>query len=216
MYCRNLRALAAYCPTLDGGNPERMSLHLLRASETNGHLQAYPGHNRNDFGWGQIEGLSSRMRISLYSGDHFTVIRDAGARDIGRLISSILVNVQASRQSRSWKSIFVSSEAKSLRSVPAPRIRMPHSSNDFRISSGTSKSFEDDSAKCTQDAYGEFVARSGCMPTLILVTASPNVDPNVVVAALQQMAPEARIQAVSSVSSALCNNGSAKVALLGE
>ena len=54
------------------------------------------------------------------------------------------------------------------------------------------------------------------MPTLILVTASPNVDPNVVVAALQQMAPEARIQAVSSVSSALCNNGSAKVALLGE
>lgn len=110
----------------------------------------------------------------------------------------------------------MSSEAKSLRSVPAPRTRMPHSSNGFRISSGTSKSFEDDSAKCTQDAYGEFVARSGCMPTLILVTASPNVDPNVVVAALQQMAPEARIQAVSSVSSALCNNGSAKVALLGE
>ena len=93
---------------------------------------------------------------------------------------------------------------------------MPHSLNDFRISSGTSKSFEDDSKKCTQDAYGEFVAKSGCMPKLILVTASPNVDPKVVVATLQQMAPEARVQAVSSVSSALCNNGSAKLALLGE
>ena len=214
MYCRNLRALATYRPSLDGGNPERMSLHLLRASETNAHLQAYPGHNRNDFGWGKIDGLSSRLRISLYTGDHFTVIRDAGARDIGRLISSILINVQASQQPRSWKSIFVTSEAKLLRSVP--RIRMPHSSNHFRISVGTSKSFEDDSAKCTQDAYGEFIARSGCMPNLILVTASPNVDPKVVVATLQQMAPEARVQAVSSVSSALCNNGSAKLALLGK
>ena len=154
------------------------------------------------------------MRISLYTGDHYTVIRDAGAREIARLISSILVNVQASQQPRSWKSIFVSSEAKLLGS--APRIRMPHNLNDFRISLGTSKSLEDDSAKCTQDAYGEFVARSGCMPKLILVTASPNVDPEVVVATLQQMAPEARVQAVSSVSSALCNNGSAKLALLGE
>merc|ERR1712100_685923 len=105
----------------------------------------------------------------------------------GRLISSILVNVQASRQSRSWKSIFVSSETKSLRSVPAPRIRMPHSSNDFRISSGTSKSFEDDSAKCTQDAYGEFVARSGRMPQLILVTADSTLDAKTVVGSLQLM-----------------------------
>ena len=55
VYQRNLRALVAYRPQLPASNNserEKLVVHLLRATETNAHLQAYPGHSRRDFGWG--------------------------------------------------------------------------------------------------------------------------------------------------------------------
>ena len=89
--------------------------------------------------------------------------------------------------------------------------------DDFCVCTGTSKGFEDDSAKCAQDAYGEFVSRSGRMPQLILVTADSTLDAKAVVGSLQLMAPDARIACVSSVPQvgALTNRGVSRLALLG-
>ena len=87
----------------------------------------------------------------------------------------------------------------------------------FCVCTGTSKGVGDDSAKCAQDAYGEFVSRSGRMPQLILVTADSNLDAKAVVRSLQLMAPDARIACISSVPQigALTNRGQSRLALLG-
>ena len=90
-------------------------------------------------------------------------------------------------------------------------------SDDFCVCTGTSNGCRDDAAKCAQDAYGEFVARSGRMPQLILVTADATLDAAAVVGSLRRMAPDARIACVSSVPEvgALTNRGQSMLALLG-
>jgi thioesterase domain-containing protein len=239
IYQRNLRALAAYRPVLEsssGSSPERVLLHLLRASETNAHLQAYPGHRYKDFGWGligSINSLSSMLQVQvclqLYDGDHYTVVREAGAKAIGRIMTPLLADVgtravhpPALTNFHFWSgSGGLSRTLSQTRLSQSAQTRAPRPYVDtkdhtsFCVCTGTARSFDDDSVKCAQDAYGELVARSGRMPQLVLVTASPDVDAVQVVHSLQLMAPDARVQAVSSVSGAICNTGRAKLALLG-
>lgn len=217
VYQRNLRALAAYRPQLDGSNTERVVVHLLRATETNAHLQAYPGHSRRDFGWGAAGIPLSNLPIYLYEGDHYAVVRDSGARAIGRIMQRLLQTAaRPSLRSARTNFHFVRNETAS----PKHGARLPWLSDkggSFCVCTGTSKGFDDDSAKCAQDAYGEFVARSGRMPQLILVTADSTLDAHAVVQSLQLMAPEARIACVSSVPQvgALTNRGRSRLALLG-
>ena len=225
VYQRNLRALAAYRPQLDE-HGLRVRVHLLRATETNVHLQAYPGHSRRDFGWGLAGIPLSNLPIYLYEGDHYAVVRDSGARAIGRIIQRLLQTAaRPSRRSTRTNFHFVRTGNGLLRtpSVTSPRnlftpLRSLLSNvDDFCVSTGTSKGSDDDSAKCAQDAFGEFVARSGRMPQLILVTADSTLDAKAVVQSLQRMAPDARIACVSSVPQvgALTNRGRSRLALLG-
>jgi pyochelin synthetase len=225
VYQRNLRALAAYRPQLDSSNPERVVVHLLRGTDTNPHLQAYPGHSRRDFGWGMAGIPLSNLPIYLYEGDHYAVVRDSGARAIGRIMQRLLQTAaRPSRQSARTNFHFVRTVKGLSRTLSSssPRNSAPLRSlrdkmDDFCVCTGTSKGFEDDSAKCAQDAYGEFVSRSGRMPQLILVTADSTLDAKAVVGSLQLMAPDARIACVSSVPQvgALTNRGVSRLALLG-
>ena len=96
-------------------------------------------------------------------------------------------------------------------------MRSPSNRESFCVCTGTSKGFDDDSAKCAQDAYGEFVARSGRMPQLIMVTADSTLNAVAVIQSLRLMAPDARIACVSSVPQvgAITNRGRSRLALLG-
>ena len=78
VYQRNLRALAAYRPQLDVSKLGSVIFHLIRATDTNVHLQAYPGHDRRDFGWGIVGIPLSNLPIYLYEGNHYTVVHDSG------------------------------------------------------------------------------------------------------------------------------------------
>ena len=91
VYQRNLRALAAYRPKLSYSAREHVVIHLLRATETNVHLQAYPGHRRRDFGWGMAGIPLSNLPIYLYEGDHYAVVRESGARamELHRLLQTL-------------------------------------------------------------------------------------------------------------------------------
>ncbi len=233
VYQRNLRALVAYRPQLPASNNserEKLVVHLLRATETNAHLQAYPGHSRRDFGWGLAGVPLSHLPIYLYEGDHYAVVRDSGARAIGRIMQRLLETAAAARPSRrSARTNFhfvrtgnglsgsLSRTSTPPRSAPSLRSLSAGRADGFCVCTGTSKGVDDDSAKCAQDAYGELVTRSGRMPQLILVTADSTLDPKAVVCSLQLMAPDARIACVSSVPQvgALTNRGRSRLALLG-
>ena len=90
VYQRNLRALAAYRPQLDVSKLGSVIFHLIRATDTNVHLQAYPGHDRRDFGWGIVGIPLSNLPIYLYEGNHYTVVHDSGVRAIGRIMQRLL------------------------------------------------------------------------------------------------------------------------------
>jgi amino acid adenylation domain-containing protein len=231
VYQRNLQALAAYRPQLDGANPEQVVVHLLRATETNRHLQAYPGAKRRDFGWGLAGIPSSSLQLYLYEGDHYAVVRDSGARAIGRMMQRLLQTAaRPSRRPARTNFHFVDTRpgsgeglAKTLSRTSsrnaAPQRSLPDKMNSFCVCTGTSRGFDDSPAKAAQDAYGDFVARSGRMPQLMLVTADATLtdDPTLVIQSLQLMAPDARIAYVSSVAGvgALTNGGRSRLALLG-
>jgi len=238
VYRRNLQALANYRPNL-GHLALRVVVHLLRATETNAHLKAYPGHGRRDFGWGLVGIPLSNLPIYLYEGDHYAVVRDSGARAIGRIMQRLLQTASRPlRRSARTNFHFV----RTKNGLLSPRARSPSrpsssprqypsvlgrsrllvgdshdASDDFCVCTGTSNGCHDDSAKCAQDAYGEFVARSGRMPQLILVTADATLDAVAVIGSLRRMAPDARIACVSSVPEvgALTNRGRSRLALLG-
>eukprot|EP01043_Picozoa_sp_COSAG02_P003913 COSAG02_NODE_99_length_37069_cov_24.910957_9_plen_1236_part_00 len=233
IYQRNLRALATYRPVVDDGTSGRVLLHLLRASETNEHLQAYPGHARRDFGWGLVSSSSPSLvlhvSLQIYQGDHYTVVRDSGAMSIGTLLGPMLANVGTHTQKQPERTNFhfvrrtmdstglarTTSKTTLSQVAPAPAPHVPKvDRTSFCVCNGTAKG-EDNSVKCAQDAYGELVARSGRMPQLMLVSASQGIDPATAIQSLQLMAPDARIQAVSSITGAICNSGLCTFGLLG-
>ena len=98
VYQRNLRALAAYRPQLDVSKLGSVIFHLIRATDTNVHLQAYPGHDRRDFGWGIVGIPLSNLPIYLYEGNHYTVVHDSGVRAIGRIMQRLLQT-----EANSWR-----------------------------------------------------------------------------------------------------------------
>ena len=61
---------------LDEAETHALTLHLLRATRTNEHLNDYAGHARVDFGWGACGFVPSKVLLYLYEGDHYGMVRD--------------------------------------------------------------------------------------------------------------------------------------------
>ena len=66
VYQNNLEALCAYKPNLP--SQPLFSLHQFRATETNNHLQMYPGHIDIDWGFSSLGFAPSKVLLYLYTG----------------------------------------------------------------------------------------------------------------------------------------------------
>ena len=231
VYVSNLHALSAYRPRREAVQAAGLTVHLLRASQTNRHLRRYPGHAAVDLGWVQTGLRASAVLLYQINADHYFVTDPKQQATVARIVGRLLalpshsaaaaetVTVESTAFNRSGtspKEVIRPPPPAAVRSSSRPKRRdSALLDDDLAFAMETGASNEPAADRAVLEAYTRLLAKLKLAPHLLVATCSSAFDGEAVVRQLHRLAPGAVVHSTTSHAGCISRDGRQSLGLLG-
>ena len=231
VYCANLQALSAYRPSI-GSEAASLRLHLVKASDVNTHLRAYPGSAAVELGWTQTGLGPSQILLYLQGGDHYFVTDAAllprAARTIGHILDipqpatlglkgdwTLLTRKATGHIGKVTFQEGSGPEQSGTPRTPLASRQLSHGPLHDRFKMACSKSKAKDWDRAVLESYTTLLSELRTAPHLLIVACRATFPAKSVAAMLKSLNPNMVIHATSSCRGCITSHGHQSFGLLG-